>query len=240
VKEPHKTLPRALTLGVTAVIGLYLLVNLAYLAVLPIQGSAEGADALSRGIANAKDDRVATAVLEQAGSKWGFDAAWGARAMAICVMVSTFGCVNGMILMGARLYYVMARDGLFFRPAGSLNGAGVPAASLLMQAGWAVLLVFTGAYGELLDYVMFAAVLFYALATVGLVVLRIREPTAPRPVRVPLYPLAPILYLLCCLAFMAAVLVTKPQYTWPGLAVVLLGLPIFGLWDLSRIRRRVR
>ena len=173
----------------------------------------------------------------RAGERWGLDARWGAGLMAACVMVSTFGCVNGMILMGARLYYVMARDGLFFRAAGNLNGAGVPAASLQMQAGWAALLVFSGAYNELLDCVMFAAVLFYALATVGLFVLRWKEPATPRPVRVPLYPLVPFLYLLCCLAFMAAVLVTKPQYTWPGLALVLLGLPLYGWWDLARRRR---
>ncbi len=240
VKEPHRTLPRALTLGVAAVIGLYLLVNLAYLAVLPIQGAADGADAVARGVANAKDDRVATAVLERAGERWGLDARWGAGLMAACVMASTFGCVNGMILMGARLYYVMARDGLFFRAAGNLNGAGVPAASLLMQAGWSALLVFSGAYNELLDCVMFSAVLFYALATVGLFVLRWKEPATPRPVRVPLYPLVPLLYLLFCLAFMAAVLVTKPQYTWPGMALVLLGLPLYGWWDLARRRRAAR
>src|SRR5581483_4628068 len=123
----------------------------------------------ARGIDGAKDDRVGTAVLERASPHF------GVPLMAVAIMISTFGCVNGMVLMGARLYYAMAQDGLFFRSVGQLNRRGVPAAGLLLQGAWSILLIFSGTYGELLDYVIFAALLFYVLTVIGLFVLRYRE-----------------------------------------------------------------
>src|SRR5262249_24531388 len=144
---------------------------------------------LARGIQHAKDDRVGTALMERVWPRY------GAPLMAIAIMLSTFGCANGLILMGARLYYAMARDGLFFESVGRLNQHGVPAAGLVFQCVWASLLVFSGTYDDLLDYVIFAALLFYVLTVVGLFVLRRKQPDAERPYRAVGYPLLPALYL---------------------------------------------
>ncbi|HVJ83779.1 MAG TPA: amino acid permease [Planctomycetia bacterium] len=239
VKNPSRTLPAALGIGASLVIGLYLLANLAYLAVLPIKasvpkpaGTVDARTALERGIADAKDDRVATAVMEQAGEKWSPLKGIGAAFMAAAVMVSTFGCLNGMILMGARLYYALAADGLFFHSVGSLNGRGVPAVALILQGLWSIALVFSGTYNDLLDYVIFAALLFYALTVLGLFVLRRREPHAPRPYRVFAYPVLPALYLAMCVLVMLDLLVVRPTFTWPGLIIVLAGIPVYWIWTL--------
>lgn len=179
---------------------------------------------MERGIDHAKDDRVGTAVLEKVAPRA------GAPVMAIAIMVSTFGCLNGLILMGPRLYYAMAQDGLFFRAAGRLNSQGVPAAGLVMQGAWSILLVFSGTYGQLLDYVIFAALLFYALTVVGLFVLRVRRPDAPRPYRVVGYPWLPATYVVLCTLVMLDLLIVKPLFTWPGLAIVMTGIPVYFLW----------
>ena len=157
---------------------------------------------------------------------------WGRVVMALGIMISTFGCVNGMILVTARLYYAMAKDGLFFRVAGTLNQRGVPQASLIMQACWSIALVFSGTYSELLDYVIFASLLFYALTVAGLILLRSRRPDLPRPFRVPGYPYVPILYGSLCLTMMFTLLVVRPEYTWPGLILVALGVPVYYIWRL--------
>jgi APA family basic amino acid/polyamine antiporter len=134
------------------------------------------------------------------------------------------------VLMGARLYYAMARDGLFFQPVGQLNARGVPAIGLLLQGAWASLLVFSGNYNELLNFVIFAALLFYALTAAGLFVLRRTRPNAERPYRALGYPVLPALYVLLCALIMLDLLVVKPEYTWPGLIIVLTGVPVYFLW----------
>jgi basic amino acid/polyamine antiporter, APA family len=138
--------------------------------------------------------------------------------------------MNGLILSGARLNYAMANDGLFFRTVGRLNRHGVPAAGLIVQGVWSSLLVFTGTYDELLDYVIFAALLFYALTVLGLFVLRVRQPSAERPYRAFGYPVIPGMYVLLCVAVMLDLLIVKPLFTWPGLLIVLAGIPVYFLW----------
>ena len=224
IRNPRRNLPLSLILGPGVVIVLYLLANLAYVGALPVMGTKDGATPFDRGIAYASDGRVATAVLELA------TPTWGVELMAVAVMVSTFGCVNGMILMGARLYHAMAVDGLFFRSVGRLNSRGVPAVGLLLQGAWSILLVFSGTYNELLDYVIFAALLFYVLTVAGLFVLRVRQPNLERPVKAFGYPVVPALYITACAAIMLALLVVRPEYTWPGLILVLTGIPVYFLW----------
>ncbi|MFQ3650188.1 MAG: amino acid permease [Gemmataceae bacterium] len=215
VKQPERTVPLALILGPTLVIVLYLLANLAYVAALTMPE-----------IQSAPDDRVATAVMEKASPGLGV---WF---IAVAVMISTFGCVNGMILMGARLYYAMARDGLFFEQVGTLNTQRVPANGLMVQGVWSVLLVFSGTYSELLDYVIFAALLFYALTVAGLFVLRWRRPDWPRPVRAFGYPVVPAVYMLFCTLLMLDLLIVRPEYTWPGLILVVAGIPVYFGWRI--------
>jgi APA family basic amino acid/polyamine antiporter len=249
VRNPRRNLPLSLILGAGGVIVLYVLANVAYLAALPVQGDEARAKALeaqarqaaaagdsaaaeaglreatrARGIARARDDRVGTAVLELASPRY------GAPFMAAAIMVSLFGCANGLVLMGARLYYAMAQDGLFFRPVGLLNRRGVPAVGLVLQGGWASLLVFSGTYSELLDYVIFAALLFYVLTVTGLFVLRRKRPGAERPYRALGYPVLPAVYVVLCAAIMLDLLVVKPEYTWPGLILVCTGIPVYLLW----------
>jgi APA family basic amino acid/polyamine antiporter len=251
VMNPRRNLPLSLFLGAGLVIVLYLLANVAYLAALPVEGDAQLAAQLKReydaastpeekaavekkyaaatfklGISHAREERVGTAVLEQASPSL------GVRFMAIAIMVSTFGCVNGLILMGARLYYAMARDGLFFKSVGGLNGRGVPAAGLILQGIWSVLLVFSGSYDELLDFVMFAVLLFYVLTVTGLFILRWRQPNLERPYRAFAYPVMPALYVLLCAVISAILLVVKPENTWPGLILVLAGIPVYFVWRL--------
>jgi basic amino acid/polyamine antiporter, APA family len=228
-KYPQRNLPLSMILGTGLVISLYLLANAAYLCALPIDGFEGGGPVVQRGISHAKDDRVGTAVLEKVSPKY------GAPAMAIAIMVSTFGCLNGLILMGPRLYYAMARDGLFFQAAGRLNKQGVPAAGLVMQGAWSLLLVFSGTYGQLLDYVIFAALLFYAMTVVGLFVLRVRRPDAKRPYRALGYPWLPALYVILCSLVMLDLLIVKPLFTWPGLGIVLTGIPVYLFWRGKRM-----
>jgi APA family basic amino acid/polyamine antiporter len=218
VREPRRNLPLALILGTGGVIGLYLLTNAGYLGALRVGE-----------IADAPNDRVATALIE----RW--RPGIGAAVMAVAIMISTFGCNNGLILMGARLTYAMARHGLFFRGVGRLNAHGVPAVGLWLQAAWASVLTFSGTYNDLLDYVIFAALLFYALTVIGLFVLRFTRPEAERPYRAIGYPILPAAYVLLCVAVMLTLLLVKPKLTWPGLFLVLLGVPVYYLWKaLSR------
>jgi len=147
--------------------------------------------------------------------------------------------VNGMILMGARLYDAMAQDGLFFKSVGKLNKKGVPAAGLILQGAWSVLLVFSGTYSELLDYVIFAALLFYVLTVIGLFVLRRKKPHAERPYRVIGYPVVPAVYIVLCTLIMLDLLVVKPIFAWPGLIIVLSGIPVYWIWRAT-IRRSHR
>jgi APA family basic amino acid/polyamine antiporter len=226
VKNPRRNLARSMALGTGMVILLYLAANVAYLTALPLRGDAKATDTFSRGIDHAKDDRVATAVMELASPNL------GVPFMAVAIMISTFGCVNGMTLMGARLYYAMARDQLFFQSVGRLNQRGVPAAGLILQGIWSILLIFSGTYSDLLDYVIFAALLFYVLTVAGLFILRRTQPDAERPVKAFGYPIIPALYVCLCALIMVDLLVVKPLYTWPGLIIVLAGIPVYFLWRL--------
>jgi len=230
VVEPRRTIPFSLGVGAGVVIAIYLLANVAYLRLLPVWGTPTAADVAGRGIQFATADRVGTAA---ATAMLGGP---GAILMAVLVMVSTFGCNNGQILAGARVYYAMARDGLLFRRAGELNARGVPGGALVVQAVWAGLLCLSGTYGNLLDYVVFAVLIFYILTVAGLFVLRRTRPDAERPYRAFGYPVVPALYILVAAAVAVNLLITRPTYTWPGLVIVLLGLPVYFLW--TRFGRR--
>lgn len=217
VRRPERTVPLALLIGTIMVTFLYFLTNVAYLNALPAEE-----------IAYARADRVATAMMETIFGQS------GAAVMAAVVMTSTFGCLNGMILAGPRLYYAMARDGLFFRSAGRLSkNSRVPVWGLLVQGAWAAILTLSGTYGDLLDYVIFAALLFYVVSVVGAIRLRLKSPELPRAFRIPLFPVIPLVYIAACLFIMAVLLVEKPLYTWPGLIVVLTGVPVY-LWMMKK------
>jgi basic amino acid/polyamine antiporter, APA family len=226
VRDPQRNLPRALIYGTGLVSLLYVLANVAYLNVLPFAGRPDGQTALERGIAYAAQDRVGTAAMEVM-----FGSA-GATMMAIAILISTFGCNNGLILAGARVYYAMARDGLFFRRVGTLNSHRVPAAGLIIQAIWTGVLCLTGTYGQLLNYVIFAALIFYALTTIGLFILRKNRPDMPRPYRAIGYPVLPALYVVLTTVVMILILAspTTRQDAILGLALVLIGIPVFYLW----------
>ena len=226
ITNPRRNLPLSLALGTGVVLLLYLLCNVVYLSVLPLAGSPTGATLAERGIQYASEDRVATAVMEQAFS------GTGAKLMAAAILISTFGCVNGMLLAGARVYYAMSRDGLFFRSVGRLSPrSGAPVNSLWVQCAWTCLLCLSGSYGQLLDYVIFAVLVFYILTIAGLFVLRRTRPDAPRPYRAFGYPVLPALYIGMALWISAVLLRYKPQYTWPGLFLVLLGVPVYLIWQ---------
>jgi APA family basic amino acid/polyamine antiporter len=230
IENPKRNLPLSLVIGTGTVSLLYIACNFVYLSVLPMKGAPcmEGGDiqVFCNGIAHAAQDRVATAVMEAAFG------AIGAKLMAGAILVSTFGCVNGMLLAGARVYYAMSRDGLFFKSVGKLGRrSGVPVNSLWVQWAWTCLLCLSGSYGQLLDYVIFAAVGFYFLTIVGLFVLRRTQPDAPRPYRAIGYPVLPAIYIVMSAWICVVLLRYKPQYTWPGLILVLLGVPVYLVWS---------
>ena len=178
-----------------------------------------------RGIQFAAEDRVATAVMESA------FAGSGAKLMAAAILLSTFGCVNGMLLAGARVYYAMSRDGLFFKSVGKLSvRSKTPVNSLWVQCLWTCLLCLSGSYGQLLDYVIFAVLIFYIMTIVGLFVLRKTRPDAVRPYKAFGYPVLPGLYIVMAVWICVVLLRYKPQFTWPGLIIVLLGVPVYLVW----------
>ena len=228
VKDPRRNVPLSLAAGTGLVITLYVLANVAYLCLLPLDK-----------IQHAPDDRVATAAIEVV-----FSGA-GAAIMAVAIMVSTFGCNNGLILAGARVYYAMARDGLFFKAVGKLNARSVPATGLVLQCVWTCLLVlprtrshdavtglehYGNLYSTLLDYVVFAVLIFYVLTIAGLFVLRRKKPAAERPYRAFGYPVVPALYIVAASAISLVLLCYQTKTSWPGLAIVLLGVPVYFLW----------
>jgi basic amino acid/polyamine antiporter, APA family len=227
VRDPRRNLPLALALGTGLVSLLYVVANIAYLSVLPFQGDPNGADVLARGIQHAAQDRVATAAMES------MVGPAGAVVMAIAILVSTFGCNNGLILAGARVYYAMARDRLFFRSAGQLHPEyRTPVFGLIAQAVWTMVLCVSGTYSELLNYVIFSALLFYLLTAVALFRLRRLRPDVPRPVRALGYPVLPALYIIAT-GFILVVLLLDPKqrlYSGLGLLIVLLGVPVYAVW----------
>lgn len=227
VKNPHRNLPLALAMGTGLVVLLYVLANFAYLRVLPLSGDPHGVTTLARGIEYAADERVATAALQV------IFGPIGAILMALAILVSTFGCNNGLILSGARIYYAMAKDGVFFRSVGNLNRRHVPAIALVVQCVWASLLCLSGTYSQLLDFLIFAVVIFYILTLTGLFVLRWKRPEMPRPYRAVGFPVLPAIYLVMAVFLEIQLLRYKPQYTWPGLIIVLLGVPVYAIWRLQ-------
>lgn len=226
VHSPQRNLPRALIYGTGLVCVLYLLANVAYLNVLPMHGVKDGATVMERGIQYATQDRVASAMMET------IFGAIGASIMAALILISTFGCNNGLILSGARVYYAMARDKLFFRRAGGLNVHRVPSAALIAQSIWTSLLCLTGTYGQLLNYVIFAALVFYALTTIGLFRLRALRPDAERPYKVVGFPVLPALYVFLASAIAVILLIadTTRAQAISGLVIVLLGVPVYFIW----------
>ncbi|MBI1738489.1 MAG: amino acid permease [Acidobacteria bacterium] len=242
VKNPQRDIPLSLVLGTGLVITLYTLANVAYLVMLPLQQ-----------IQHAADDRVATAALQNI-----FGPA-AATIMAVLIIVSTFGCNNGLILAGARVYYAMAKDGLFFKSTGRLNEKLVPAVGLILQGIWAALLVlprtrlrdaagaplldpatgmqrYGNLYSNLLDYVVFSVLVFYVLTIAGIFVLRRKRPDAPRPYRAFGYPVVPVLYIVAAVTIMVVLALYRTQTAGPGLLIVLLGIPVYCFWHHKESR----
>ena len=229
VKNPSRNLPLSLALGTGVVIALYIACNFIYLSALPLAGNPSGATVLERGIQYASEDRVGTAVMTQM-----FGPIGGAL-MAIAILISIFGCDNGLILSGARVYYAMAKDGLFFRNVAKLHPTyKTPAVSLMVQMVWTCILCISGSYGQLLDYIVFAVLVFYILTIAGLFVLRRTHPEAERPYKAVGYPVLPAIYIVMALFIDIVLLRYKPQYTWPGLCIVLLGIPVYYAWRWRR------
>jgi len=228
VKNPKRDVALSMALGTIIVITLYCLANLAYLCTLPLVQ-----------IQTAPDDRVASAALNA------IFGPTGAMIMAGAIIVSTFGCNNGLILAGARVSYAMARDGLFFKSTGRLNKKGVPGTALVYQGIWIAILIllrtrhvdaaggvtYGNLYSDLLDYVVFSVLIFYVLTIAGIFVLRAKQPEAERPYRAFGYPIVPLLYIVSALAIMFVLLLYKTQTAWPGLVIVLLGVPVYVLWS---------
>lgn len=226
VRNPKRNLPLSLALGTILVLTLYILANFVYLMALPLHGDPHGATNFARGIQYASEDRVATVVLQQIFSRT------GAYLMAGAILISTFGCANGLTLAGARVYYAMSRDGLFFRAAGRLHPKWhTPVAALLVQAVWTCLLCVSGSYSQLLEFIICTELIFYILTIASLFVLRVKRPDAERPYRAIGYPVLPALYILMAAWICIVLLRYKPQYTWPGLVIVLLGIPVFAVWS---------
>lgn len=212
IENPQRNIPLSLFLGTSLVSMLYLFMVLMYVYILPFEA-----------IQHAPQERVGTVFMQA------LMGSTGMYAMAALIMVSTFGCVNGLTLSGARVYYAMAKDGLFFRRASTLNGNGSPQVALMMQAVWATILTVSGSYGNLLDYVVIAVLFFYILTIVGIFVLRVKKPDAERPYKVWGYPILPFIYIGLASFICYQLLVHKPEFTRPGLLIVAAGIPVYGL-----------
>jgi basic amino acid/polyamine antiporter, APA family len=220
MKNPRRNLPLSLVLGVGLVSLLYFACNYVYLQVLPLEA-----------IQSAPEDRVGTAVAR------GIFGDGAVQLMAAAIMIATFGCVNGLTMAGARVYYAMALDKLFFRAAADLDPkTHAPSTALWIQCLWASLLTLTGSYSELLDYVIFAVLLFYILTIVGIFVLRRTRPSMERPYRAFGYPVLPAAYILLAGLVELLLLLYKPNFTWPGLLIVLLGIPVYFVWKKREVQ----
>lgn len=217
IQNPKKNIGLSLLIGVSVVTLIYVLLNLMFTAVLPLNE-----------IAYADKDRVGIAASQNIFGEL------GTGIIAILIMVATFGCNNGLIISGARVYYTMAQDRLFFKSSAQLNKYAVPAYALWYQAMMASLLCLSGTYGDLLDMITFVAVLFYVVTIVGVYILRIRKPDLPRPYRAVGYPLLPALYILMGLLFCVLLIIYKPDFTWPGLMIAMTGIPIYFLLQRKR------
>lgn len=234
VKNPKRDVALSMAFGTMIVISLYVLANVAYLCALPLAQ-----------IQHAPDDRVASAALNAVFGPV------GASIMAVAIIISTFGCNNGLILAGARVSYAMAKDGLFFRATGTLNKRGVPAVALIYQCAWIIVLIllrtrhvdaqgtitYGNLYSDLLDYVVSSVLIFYGLGVAAVIVLRTTRPNADRPYRAFGYPFLPLFYIVSASAIMVVLLLYKTQTTWPGLLIVLLGVPVYLVWSRRASRR---
>ena len=229
VINPKRNVPLSLFFGTLLVSVIYLLTNYVYIKILPLSGSPDGSDVLSRGIQYATDDRVATSAMSVVFGNY------AAIIMAIFIMISTFGCNHGLIMAGPRVYYAMAKDGLFFRKVGEINKSGVPGFAIVVQGIWSVLLCLSGTYSNLLDYVIFAVLIFFTLTIMSIFILRVKRPDIPRPYKAFGYPVIPSIYILTTVSILIILLIYKPGYTFPGLGIVLLGIPVFYLW-----RKKIR
>jgi basic amino acid/polyamine antiporter, APA family len=224
VINPKRIVPLSLFFGTLIVSVIYMLTNFVYIKILPLSGSPDGQDVLSRGIQFAADDRVATSAMSVVFGDY------SAIVMAIFIMISTFGCNHGLIMAGPRVYYAMAKDGLFFRKVSEINKKGVPGFAIVVQGIWSVLLCLSGTYNNLLDYVIFAVLIFFTLTILAIFVLRKKRPDIERPYKAFGYPVIPAIYVLTTLMIMVILLIYKPNYTFPGLALVILGVPVFFVW----------
>lgn len=221
IKDPKRNIPMGLFLGTCIVTLLYVLANIAYLCLLPVKGHYLGKDELELGIQFAEKERVGAAAMM---------VVFGSSAqimMAVLIMISTFGCNNGLIMAGARLFQSMAADGLFFKRAGVLNSNAVPGNSLVIQGVWASVLCLTGSYGDLLGYATFASLIFYMITIGGIFILRKKEPNADRPYKAFGYPVIPALYIIITLAICLDLLYYRPGPTFIGLGIVALGIPVY-------------
>ena len=212
IENPKRNLPLSLAIGTLSVLLLYIFINYIYLYSIPFND-----------IATARDGRVGTLLLNN------IFGTIGLTIMAALIMISTFGCINGLTLSGARVYYAMANDGLFFKRASSLNKNQVPQFALVIQAIWTSLLTLSGSYGNLLDYVVIAVLIFYILTVAGVFILRKKQPDAERPYKVWGYPIVPALYMLMATFICINLVVFKPEYTLPGIGIVVLGIPVYYL-----------
>ncbi len=225
IDNPKRNIPLSLLIGTSVVCVIYILTNIAYLNLLPFFGDANGTDAVSQGIQFAANDRVGSAAATI------IFGATGTVIMAVLIMISTFGCNNGIILSSVRVYQEMAKDELFFSKMKANNKFGVPGFALWIQFIWASLLCLSGKYGDLLDYVMFAVMLFYILTIAGIFILRKKQPDAERPYKAWGFPVVPIIYIVLAVLFCINLIYSKPQNSLPGLGIVLLGIPIFFYWQ---------
>ena len=221
IKDPKKNIPRSLFLGTLIVTIIYILANIAYLALLPMQGTPDATSVLDNGIMFASQDRVGAAAANMIMGNI------GVFVMAGLIMVSTFGCNSGLILSGGRLFYAMAKDGLFFKAAAALNRNDVPAKALWFQCFWACVLCISGKYGDLLTYATFASLLFYILTIFGVFILRKKEPDADRPYKAFGYPVIPALYIIITSAICITLLIYDTFNTGLGLFIVALGIPVY-------------
>lgn len=224
IDNPKRNIPLSLAIGTFIVVTLYLLANVAYLHLLPLSGLPDAPSIAGRGVQFAQNERVGTAAAEM---MFGESAA---AIMAVLIMISTFGCNNGIVLSSVRVYQAMANDGLFFEKMKFNNRWGVPGFALWVQFVWASLLCLSGKYGDLLDYVMFAVMLFYILTIAGLFILRVKMPAAERPYKAFGYPVVPALYLILASAFCINLLLVKFSACWPGLLIVAIGVPVYFYW----------
>jgi basic amino acid/polyamine antiporter, APA family len=221
VRNPQRNIGLSLFLGTLIVTLIYVAANIMYIAVLPIDQ-----------LAFAKDNRIALSVADE------IFGAFGTTLIALMIMVSTFGCNNGLILSGARVYYTMAKDGLFFKKTADLNKNSVPEFALWLQCIMACILCVSGKYGNLLDMISFVVVIFYVLTIIGIYILRNKRPEAERPYKAFGYPFLPALYVVMGLTFCTLLIIYKPEYTWPGLIIVLIGLPVYYIWRRTAIEEK--